>query len=92
MIRDIGMAAGTVVGCIMVILAWLGINLLGVGLHSYGFTDSMFNGFISYLVFEIAFLAVTLGLIQFRNKEPKEPEAPVQTEDPEPIHSPPGNL
>lgn len=66
MIRDIGMAAGTVVGCIMVILAWLGINLLGVGLHSYGFTDSMFNGFITYLLFEVAFLAVTLGLLQFR--------------------------
>ena len=67
MIRDIGMAAGTVIGCIMVILAWLGINLLGVGLHSYGFTDSMYTGFMTYLVFEILFLVVTLGLLKFKS-------------------------
>jgi len=67
MIQDIGMAAGTVVGCIMVILAWLGINLLGVGLHSYGFTDSMYTGFMTYLVFEILFLVVTLGLLKFKS-------------------------
>jgi hypothetical protein len=69
MIRDIGMAAGTVIGCVMVILAWLGINLLGVGLHSYGFTDSMFTGFIAYIAFEAVFLAVTLGLIALRKPQ-----------------------
>ena len=37
-IADPGLAAGSVVGVIVVLMAWLGINLLGVGLHSYGFT------------------------------------------------------
>ncbi len=57
MIRDVGLAAGSVIGCIMVMLAWLGVNLLGVGLHSYGFTNSLAVGFYSYIAFELAFLA-----------------------------------
>lgn len=80
MIRDIGMAAGTVIGCVMVILAWLGINLLGVGLHSYGFTDSMYNGFISYILFETVFLGVTLGALAVKGeitiRKPTLPKPP----------------
>jgi ABC-type transport system involved in cytochrome c biogenesis permease subunit len=73
LIREIGMAAGAVIGCIMVMVAWLGVNLLNVGLHSYGFTQSMFSGFIGYIAFELLFLAVVLGLLQVQSlrKQPK---------------------
>jgi ABC-type transport system involved in cytochrome c biogenesis permease subunit len=39
MVHRIGTAALTALGIIVVMLAWFGINLLGVGLHSYGFTE-----------------------------------------------------
>jgi len=67
MIREKGMAVGTVIGCIMVMLAWLGVNLLGVGLHSYGFTNAMLALFFGYIAFELTFLAVMLILIRLRD-------------------------
>lgn len=39
---------GVIVG-----LAWLGVNLLGVGLHSYGFTDGLFRGLGLFIAIEI---------------------------------------
>lgn len=39
-VGDIGLAAGMVGTNIVVALAWFGVNLLSVGLHSYGFTEN----------------------------------------------------
>lgn len=47
-----GMALGSMVGIIMTMLAWFGINLLGVGLHSYGFTDGVAFAFFAYLAIQ----------------------------------------
>ena len=58
MVRETGMAALAVGGCVVVMVAWLGLNLLGVGLHSYGFTSGLFQGFVIYLVSEALFLLV----------------------------------
>jgi ABC-type transport system involved in cytochrome c biogenesis permease subunit len=38
MIRDLGLALLTVVLGSVVVFSWFGVNQLGVGLHSYGFT------------------------------------------------------
>ena len=62
MIRERGMAAGTVLGVIVVVTAWLGVNLLSVGLHSYGFTSGLAAGYYASIVFEILFVAVMLFL------------------------------
>lgn len=40
MIRERGLAVLAVVGNIVTAWSWFGVNLLSVGLHSYGFTDS----------------------------------------------------
>lgn len=72
LIHEVGLAVGAVLGCIMVMVAWLGVNLLGVGLHSYGFTNAMANGFFGYIAFELLFVAVTLGLIQFKRKSAQD--------------------
>lgn len=45
----IGMAVGNSIGILVVMLAWFGINLLGVGLHSYGFTQGAELRFLLYL-------------------------------------------
>ena len=65
MIGHVGVAAGSVVGIIVVMMAWFGINLLGVGLHSYGFTSGVLQGLVIYCVIEIAFLQI-VPLIQWR--------------------------
>jgi ABC-type transport system involved in cytochrome c biogenesis permease subunit len=58
-IKDVGLAQGAVLGCIIVMLSWLGVNLLGVGLHSYGFTSGLFYALLVYSIIEIVFVITT---------------------------------
>jgi ABC-type transport system involved in cytochrome c biogenesis permease subunit len=60
MISHRGMAAGSVLGVIVVLVAWLGVNLLSVGLHSYGFTSGLATGFLAAVLAEILFVAATV--------------------------------
>ncbi len=57
MLRDVGVAACTALGIITVMLAWLGVNLLGVGLHSYGFTSGAAKGLLIYIVVQVVLVA-----------------------------------
>jgi ABC-type transport system involved in cytochrome c biogenesis permease subunit len=47
-LRDFGVAMASVFGASVVASSWWGVNLLGVGLHSYGFTSGIL---IALLVF-----------------------------------------
>lgn len=49
---------------IMVGLAWIGVNLLGVGLHSYGFIDGVFTGLTIFVLTEIIFIGACLWRIK----------------------------
>jgi ABC-type transport system involved in cytochrome c biogenesis permease subunit len=40
---------------IIVVLAWFGVNLLSVGLHSYGFTDNVALNLFIFIGFELLF-------------------------------------
>lgn len=55
-IKDTGMAVGAIIGVILVMVAWIGVNLLGIGLHSYGFTSSGALALFIYFGIEAAFL------------------------------------
>jgi len=66
MVDELGVATGSVLGVIVVMFAWLGVNLLGVGLHSYGFTTGLARGLLLYILAELAFLGTALTLIQRR--------------------------
>ncbi len=59
-----GMALGSMIGIIMTMFAWFGINLLGVGLHSYGFTNGVATAFYSYLA--IQSVIILIGWIWLR--------------------------
>ena len=59
---------------IVVLIAWLGVNLLGVGLHSYGFTSGLATAFFGALAFECAFVAVTVPLAGRASEGVREPE------------------
>jgi len=53
--KDNGFAFGLVVNNIIVALAWFGVNLLNVGLHSYGFTDSIATNLLIFCGAEFLF-------------------------------------
>jgi predicted tellurium resistance membrane protein TerC len=57
----------------MVMLAWIGVNLLGVGLHSYGFTYSGFGLLAGVFVLEFLFL-ISMGIL---NKSSKTQEGSI---------------
>ena len=63
MIRQRGIAILAVMGNIVTAWSWFGTNELGVGLHSYGFTDGVL---LRLLIFGLSQLAVIgLGIALF---------------------------
>lgn len=66
MIGPLGMAVGSVFGIIVVMWAWFGVNLLNVGLHSYGFISGVAGGLLVYVVCELVFLGGSLAAIRRR--------------------------
>ncbi len=58
-VGPLGVAVGSVVGMLVVMWAWFGVNLLSVGLHSYGFTSGIATSLIVYVICEIIFLTIT---------------------------------
>lgn len=60
LIGPLGFAAGCVLGVIWVLLAWLGVNLLSVGLHSYGFTSGIARGLAIACSVEVLFVLATV--------------------------------
>ncbi|MCD6025073.1 MAG: cytochrome c assembly protein [Fibrobacteria bacterium] len=72
-IRETGVAAGAVLGAVIVSLAWQGVNLLNVGLHSYGFTSGAALKLFGYIGAEILFLLVVWLVTEIRkHKRPPE--------------------
>ncbi len=61
-INPLGAAVGCVFGLVVVMWAWFGVNLLSVGLHSYGFTSGIAFALGAYVVAELVFVAVA-GLV-----------------------------
>jgi cytochrome c-type biogenesis protein CcsB len=61
MVRDRGIANLAVFGNIITSFSWFGVNMLGIGLHSYGFTDAAFRWLMLFVASQIAF--VLLGLL-----------------------------
>lgn len=69
-IADAGTAAGAVFSSVLVMCTWIGVNLLGTGLHSYGFTSSGARMLAGYCGFELLFLLVAAAGIRLRLKQP----------------------
>ncbi|NLD95289.1 MAG: cytochrome c biogenesis protein CcsA [Fibrobacter sp.] len=66
--KDSGLAIGAVVGVILVMCTWIGVNLLGVGLHSYGFSGTGAGAFFIYMGVEIVFLFVSGTVLLVKNE------------------------
>jgi hypothetical protein len=64
LVRERGLAVMSVFGNIVVSLSWFGVNMLGVGLHSYGFMDQAFGTLITFIGSQL--VVIGLGLIPQR--------------------------
>ena len=53
MVRGPGFCFGMVINIIIVTLAWFGVNLLSVGLHSYGFASGIALNLTLFILFEL---------------------------------------
>ena len=60
-IRERGLAVMAVFGNIITSLSWFGVNMLGVGLHSYGFMDQAFGVLLVFIASQLVIIG--LGLI-----------------------------
>ncbi|MEO0662926.1 MAG: cytochrome c biogenesis protein CcsA, partial [Planctomycetota bacterium] len=61
-IKDFGISVLAVVGGGIVAFSWWHVNQLGVGLHSYGFTDGVVRNLLVYYLFVAVFTAASLAL------------------------------
>ena len=52
-VKSTGFALGMILNNIVVILAWFGVNLLGVGLHSYGFATGIARNIAIFICLEL---------------------------------------
>jgi ABC-type transport system involved in cytochrome c biogenesis permease subunit len=63
-IRERGLVCCAIGGNIVTAWSWFGVNMLGIGLHSYGFTEAAFKWLVLFVVSQIAF--IILGLLPVR--------------------------
>ena len=60
-IRERGLVNCAIFGNIVTSWSWFGVNMLGIGLHSYGFTDAAFKWLMLFIASQLALIA--LGLL-----------------------------
>lgn len=58
--KERGLMALAITGNIITAWSWFGTNLLGVGLHSYGFTDSGFMWMMAFVLSQLVFIGLVL--------------------------------
>jgi ABC-type transport system involved in cytochrome c biogenesis permease subunit len=61
LVRERGLMNMAMVGNIVTSWSWFGVNMLGIGLHSYGFMDSAFVWLMVFVGSQLAL--ITLGLL-----------------------------
>jgi ABC-type transport system involved in cytochrome c biogenesis permease subunit len=63
-IRERGLMNCAIFGNVVTAWSWFGVNMLGIGLHSYGFTEAAFKWLVLFVVSQLGFIA--LGLLPAR--------------------------
>ncbi|HSN93120.1 MAG TPA: cytochrome c biogenesis protein CcsA [Anaeromyxobacteraceae bacterium] len=63
--RERGIMAMAIFGNVITALSWFGVNMLGVGLHSYGFMDKAFWALSGYCASQLALMGLALAPRRF---------------------------
>ena len=82
-VRDRGLIMMALFGNVVTAFSWFGVNMLGVGLHSYGFMEKAFPWLVGFMVSQLVMMAAaTLPLEQWRRFQPadKKPADPAQAQ------------
>jgi ABC-type transport system involved in cytochrome c biogenesis permease subunit len=64
LVQERGLMNMAIVGNIITSFSWFGVNMLGIGLHSYGFMDAAFKWLMLFMGSQLAFIAI--GLLPLR--------------------------
>lgn len=60
LVKDRGLAMLSIGGNIVTSWSWFGVNELGVGLHSYGFTEGVLKALALFMLSQLAIMAIAL--------------------------------
>ncbi len=63
--REKGIMAMAIFGNVITSLSWFGVNMLGVGLHSYGFMDKAFWALAAFIASQLVLMAICLAPRRF---------------------------
>jgi ABC-type transport system involved in cytochrome c biogenesis permease subunit len=76
-IRDLGLAIGSILGGLSVVMAWYGVNyVLGTGLHSYGFGSGGLNTWVlAYVAAEVVIVVAAASRRRASGVRQPVPEA-----------------
>lgn len=58
LVRERGIASMAIFGNIVTAWSWFGVNMLGVGLHSYGFMDAAFYWLMGFIASQLILMAI----------------------------------
>jgi ABC-type transport system involved in cytochrome c biogenesis permease subunit len=60
LVKERGLMAMAIFGNIVTSFSWFGVNMLGIGLHSYGFMDAAFNWLVIFIVSQLFVIGLAL--------------------------------
>ncbi len=83
-VRERGIMAMAIFGNVITSLSWFGVNMLGVGLHSYGFMDSAFWSLTGFIGSQLAIMGFTLAPARFWSSAPAGGKGATEAAAPEP--------
>jgi ABC-type transport system involved in cytochrome c biogenesis permease subunit len=79
MIKERGLMAMAVFGNVLTSFSWFGVNMLGIGLHSYGFMDKAFPWLIGFDISQVVLIVLALTPARywasFKSPPPTAPSA-----------------
>jgi ABC-type transport system involved in cytochrome c biogenesis permease subunit len=86
LVRERGMMGLAIFGNIVTGFSWFGVNMLGVGLHSYGFMDKAFKWLMAFNFSQVFLICLCLVPLRywrsFRNSPTQSAPAPKRSPEP----------
>jgi ABC-type transport system involved in cytochrome c biogenesis permease subunit len=73
-VRDRGIMTMAIFGNVITACSWFGVNMLGVGLHSYGFMDKAFWSLSAFIGSQLLLMALALAPRRFWQRRSSPPE------------------
>lgn len=75
LVRERGLMIMAVMGNIVTSWSWFGVNMLGIGLHSYGFTEAAFRWLLIFVASQITIILLALAPRELWRSFRKKPAA-----------------